>query len=679
MLLSPPPILRVSDFRVMKLASLPAPIRSITKCWNRAVTRFGTGGWILILVLIAVACACGIHFAQGANPWDREVPGKLEAGMPLTISDTIVSGLWIASGINLVLSLVLIGAARWWARPLSPSGKTSATSVSHSPHRRNSYCFWGLVLLAVIVAASLRAPRLDHSWFNDEEQAFRKFTWGSYQSGETNPDELEFKEAHWNRALFYSVNGNNHVFHTAVAKFAHLTWRKFASPGYETFREPVIRLEPFLSGLLTLVVLAGWLRAIGFPVAGVTAAWLLALHPWVLRYSVEARGYSALLLFVCLALGCLTFALRTHRWRWWLGYGLCQCLYLLCFAGAIYLAVAMNALVLTLLLIRREQGDLRRWFVACTLGAMAFLQVMTATVLRIWNWIQAPEIQAIPMTFSYFRDFWAHLAIGAPWSGYAPERHQGVGITSLADNSPTWSLAFFIVLPLVLLAGLLYGCLRSRALRFFFASLALAAGLIWLHQELSGLAFYGWYALYLVIGFIVALALSGEAISQILTRSRHRGVEPSPRYATMIPFALGAMIVLGYAWMAREPIDRIRTFDHHPMRQAVIVVRGEAPAISSTHASLLTGSLGSGANQLHSYDPRVRWIRSVEDLDALVAEAETSSKPLTLYVCGPEQLRRGHPELSARLEAGDGRFEPGQYLPGLEEFWSFRIYHLKSP
>ncbi len=658
----------------------PASAPAITQAWRRLLERCGPGGTAILALVIAAAAGCALYLLGAESPWESGVIEKIRTEKPLSIGDTISAGLWLGAAINLALALMLLALARWWTRPLvdPPPGISDTTTRGTAINAR---LFWILTLLAVIAAGWLRAPRLGHSLWNDEEQAFRKFTWGEYEpasapkqtkstEAETDPGALVFDPAGWDRALFYSVNGNNHVVHTVAARVCHSVWRFFARPEPESFREPVIRLEPFVSGLLAIVALAFWLRLLGFPLAGVTAAWVFALHPWVIRYGAEARGYAAMLLLIILALLCLTLALRTRRWPWWLAYGLAQCLYLLCFAGAVYLAVAMNVIACALLAWRRDTRSLWRWFVSCALGAMLFLQIMTATVLRIWNWIQAPHVEPFPMDAAFFRDFWGHLSIGAPWTTAYPDQQFGVDVTRLAENAPAWSAAFHLVLPALLIIGLGHALVKSTAARWLFGVFLGAALLIWLHNSRSELAFYGWYALYFTIAFSIALGFVPDALARLLALGKPRG---------QLGIGLGGFlaITLFYGGLGRQSLWTQRQNDRHPMRQAVVAVRGEAPAIDTRHDGHLTGAVGSGANQLRTYDPRIRWIKTVADLDALLAEARTEGKPLTVYLCGPRELARVHPDLSARL-ADDSQFEPGFYLPGIEEFWSFQILRWRA-
>lgn len=633
---------------------------AIAAFWRGRVARHGRGGWWVLLGLVAVVLAAVAYLIAAESPWDRGIPEKLSGERELSIRDTIVAGLWLGAAINAVLGVGLLALAGWWAKPLPerPAWSAKATGTALPPR-----IFWLFVLLAVVAAAWLRAPRLHHSFWNDEEQAFRKFTWGEYEPEHAGSDALVFDEAGWDRALFYSVNGNNHVVHTVAAKLFHSVWRAVVRPEPEVFREWVIRLEPYISGLLTIVVLALWLRRSGFPLAGVAAACLLAVHPWVLRYAVEARGYSAMLLCMVLAFLAATEAVATGRWRWWLAYGLCQCLYLLCFAGAVYLAVAMNGALAVMLLVRRDRAGLGRWLVVNVLGAMGFLQIMTATVLRIWSWIQAPHVDPFPMDLSYLRDFIGHLTLGVPWSGPEPGAHAGMDVAQLSAASPLWAWAFRLGLPLLTLAGGVTAWRRAPQLRLALGALAAAAVLIYVHNTVSDLAFYGWYALYLTLGWVVALAFVVDI-----------GVLRSVRFG---PALAAVLVVSGMTWVGWKPLATLRTNDRHPMRQAVIAARGEAPAIDVRHAGLITAAVGSGANQLRTYDPRVLWVKTPADLEKAIGQARAASKPLFIYVCGPGRLRHDHPDLAARLEDA-GQFEPAGALPGQEAFWSFQLYRWKG-
>lgn len=642
-------------------ASAASPGKKLLASCRRGVARFGGGGSALILALAGVLAWTGWYMSFGQNPWDCGIPEKLGQGEPLTIGDTMIAGLWLGAVVNFALSVCLLLTCRWWARPLEADRERKA----FPPAPGNARVFWIVVAGAVIAAAWIRAPRLSQSFWNDEEMAFRKFTFGGCHVSD-DLTAIEFFPTGWDRAVLYSTNGNNHVVHTVGARISHRIWRLFHPGDPETFSESAIRAGPLAFGLLTIVALAFWIRSAGFPLAGAAAAWLLALHPWHLRYSVEARGYSALLFFVTLAFLLLAPALRTGRWRWWLAYGAAQCLYLLCFAGAVYLAVGINAIVMALLLYRRDRSGFPRWAMACALGAMAFLQVMTAAVLRLWHWLEAPHMEPFPIDVPWLLDAWALLAIGAPWNTVAPGRHHFTSLLELAGQTPGFGVAVNVILPILLAVGVMAAVWKSPQMRLFFGALAIALALIWIHNYVDQVVFFSWYGIYVMLGFVAALAFVPEWFSRF-----HGSI---PRRA--VPAVCAVALVAGYGWLTHEPRSRVRAFDRHPMHAAVETVRGEAPARGPEHGNRITVAVGSGASQLRSYDPRVQSVKSLAEFEKFIALARESGRPLAVYCCSPNRVRADDPEIFARLE-DPALFEKGEYLKGLEEFWSFQIYRLK--
>lgn len=81
---------------------------------------------------------------------------------------------------------------------------------------------------------------------------------------------------------------------------------------------------------------------------------------------------------------------------------------------------------------------------------------------------------------------------------------------------------------------------------------------------------------------------------------------------------------------------------------------------------------------MRSYDPWVHAVKKQADFDSVLKEARDSGKPLSIYVCSPLRVEREFPEAWKTLEDPQV-FEKTAYLKGLEEFWSYQIYRLKTP
>ena len=122
--------------------------------------------------------------------------------------------------------------------------------------------------------------------------------------------------------------------------------------------------------------------------------------------------------------------------------------------------------------------------------------------------------------------------------------------------------------------------------------------------------------------------------------------------------------------------SRIRDHDRQPLRSVVREVRGESPAFSTASARIHTASFGTSKGMIKSYDPWNQILKRPEDLEELIAQANSGGFPLFVYLCGHRVAVREDPELLAIVEDPQ-RFEE---LPardafvGLEELFSYRVY-----
>ncbi|MCF6314292.1 MAG: glycosyltransferase family 39 protein [Verrucomicrobiales bacterium] len=626
----------------------------------------------VVCLLLAILCSAIAYLMWGDDPWRRHLPQKFLAGEYINNRNGIILGLWFAAAINAAISVILLLSSRWWPEPTKQKKPLLPKPSSSSIQTRRLF-YIGL-FSALLVAGWIRAPRLEHSFWNDEEMAFRKFLWGENVLDTNTPDnKLRYKPVSWKRSFFYTSNGNNHVTQTISSRLYHEVWKYFfLKDGDRPFQESVIRLSPFISGLLGISALAFLLRTTGYPLAGITAAWLLAINPWHLRYSVEARGYADLMLFIPLTFIALLYALRTARWRWWILYGLFQCLCLLAFAGAIYLVAAQNLIVLGLLIQQRKPHQLWRWGVSSSIGAMLFITMVTPMVIRVIDYAKTHQHDMAPITVAHWRDFWSHLVIGAPWKTMAdPSLHNGLSTQMYQSEHPSvfWLMAFII--PLTFISGLIWTFLKNPQLRIFISSILGSLVLLLLHNALSETIFLIWYIIYTVLLFSAALAFAPELLQRCTCFSRQKHT------ARYVATAYTVIMILGYGWLCAPSIARLRQFEREPMREAVTQVRGATPALDPDNQATLTCSIGSGAAQMRSYDPWVHPVKKVGDFEQIVKEAREKHKKLFIYVCSPLRVKREYPHAWQQLN-DQTTFEKTVYLKGLEEFWSYQIYRLKT-
>lgn len=610
------------------------------------------GNWLKILVAVALV-GFVIYAATAENPWDRRIAEKVRDGVKLTSRDFKATGLWVASAINAAVCALLLLTSRWWT---AGAARPAAGRANTPPARGilRARWFWLLTVTAVLLGAWERQPALDHSLINDEELAMRKFVWGQYIRQDDGTLKLE--RVDWDHTLFYTLTGNNHVAHTVCARLCLNAWQWWRNDPMETFSETALRFEPLVSGLASIVVIALLGRILEYPICGVCAALLLALHPWHMFFSALARGYSGHLLFVLLALMFLALALRDgHRWRWWLGYGAAQALYLLYYAGGIYLAAGLNLTLFLGLLIERDHLALRRWFVACAAGAMVFIQIMAPALWKIAIWMRTTSGGSASVPNGFVREVWTNLA--------------GVSVN---DGAVTGVVVLGLI-PLLVAVGMGMLVWRTRFGRYVAGGFVLAAALVALQLSAKPGEFYSWYLFFMLGGVVLFAAFSLMALEHAALKSDGR--------ATHAAVIVGAFVlVTGFTLLSAEPRKVVREQPMHPMRDVVALVRGEAPAYDLRHEAVITASLGAGNREMLSYDPRVHDCDLLADFDALIAEAQRTGTPLVVYASGDQYRqqfsRTKNPTLWARL-MDPTVFDRSDFVKSPNPFWTYTVFRLR--
>jgi len=615
--------------------------------------------------------AAGGYFLFGPGTAPGKGVSALINGARLTIEETIHLGLHLGALIAFILLSVWLLVSPWWARrqasPRSEAKHISSTrgaapvslAARHSADGVQRGWFWALILLAVLAAGLIRYPRLSHSFWNDEEVAYRKFIHGSHKLD--TKGETKFVPVPWKRTCFYNITGNNHVLQSVGSRLTlDLCDREMDDK--KSLNEAATRLVPLAAGLVTIFALAVLLWQSGAGFAAILAAWILALNPWHVRYSVEARGYSAMLLFAVLMLIFLLLAKQQRSWIPWTFYGICQLACLLCFPAALYLVAAINLGVVLTIAFQRDGISLKRWSTVSVLGAAVFVQIMTPSLLKMLGWLESPYEVPQAWNRDYFYNLWTHLSAGIPlYDGHDP-RAFGVDLESWQRLGGVRYWLIAAILPALCVSGALWGIFRYPKLRLPIIS-ALAAVLIaLLHVTLKPMVFHSWYLLYVLIPFCVSLPM----IPQLFwLYKRTAGI-------------LAAMVVmLCYAGLAAAPIQRQIDYPRHPIREAVQVVRGESPAVSIVHLGKNTIAIGPGSGQMVSYDP---WTVAVKDASAFsgaIERSRSSNQPLWVYSINDNELEKSIPDIAATLH-DPSKFEEIDYIYGVEAFWSIRIFRLRS-
>ncbi len=621
------------------------------------------------LYLLSSLAFLSLCFA--AKPWETKVFQEELLRREISLRDYITAGVWLGTLCAAVMGLLLAFTSRWWnTRTPAPLRAASGEKGAKPPG-------WFLLALAVIVifAGAQRWPAMKLSFWGDEGWAFCDFVHGKWKpvTDEGSPqDDLRFDKVKWRQTVFGDRSGNNHWLASILQRATLDAWQKLTGREAWAFDERIVRLVPLTAGLASLAALAFFGRRLGGSVMGLTAAALMALHPLHVRFSVEARGYSLMLLFIILALWMLLNALEFGRKRDWALFGVAQFLVLYSWKGAIYPLAFLN-LVLGLRLLfgpRPLRGFratvLSRWFAANLLGAILFFPLTVSSNLQIAKSIDEVRRRAKPMNEQWARDAVSETVLGAPWHEQDKRNPREVSLERLRRQNGLYG-AGAVVVGAALLLAMAKLWRRDR----LFASLGgaiLVSGLVaTLHfKYVLRVELLTWYLLFNVpiIAMLLALAVPSAA-----------GRFPDGR--AFLRSAGAALAVVALFALFTAPMRKdIQTHPREDHQRAWELTRGRHEARGYAGPSVIhTGWLW---RHTHAYDPRGdTYVRTGEALRAKMAAARASGgefymvagmRDLCEMICGDVMKALRDPS----------QFDPVETLWGVESLNTLEIYRMRN-
>jgi hypothetical protein len=562
---------------------------------------------------------------------------------------TVLVGLWWAAAANALLVTALLASSRLWAKP----------GQRWAPHARGpSPRVWLLLLAAAALALALRWPLAQGSLWWDEAWSIRSTVVGELEPAEDGAG-LEFHAVSWLDTLWNYRAPTNHVAYSVAARLSHATWRAASGAERREFDELALRV-PALGAALAAVVGIGLLvHALGFPVAAPAAAFLLAIHPWHIRYGADGRGYSFVVLFGLAAALLLLRALREDRWRFWLGYVGAQALALWTQPIAVYLPLALTAAAAAAIAAgpARERSRLTRLAVANVLAAMAYLQIMAP------NLGQAVLLERLLGEAARFDPGWVYRLFVFATTGLhvrMPELPD-VDFPTLQTLSPALRLTLNLALPALVAGGLARTLRRGGAPERAVALGLLAAPLLLvLHRAFDGFFAYQRFAIYALIPAVAFLAIGFEGALRALWRG------PEARRAVPAGLAAG----LAAYQLALAPLTRVLL--ERPQAPAREVAEFMGLQESEHPLGVVKLGVGMGGQVPRVYDPRIVEVARAGELVAALEAARAQGRPLYACYGYTAQNRRHYPELMALLE-DLALFEPVARFDGIESEHVYRV------
>ena len=595
---------------------------------------------ILLSLLVLPAMA---FLVLGPDPFGLSFAERVEAGESLRPKDYAGAYLFWITLVNTIVLLVLIASFRHWARP----GRPTCDPDLVSPTTLRRPAFLAGTILAMLGLTISAAPRLDDSLWTDERYMVVHSIAGAYETSDAN--EVEFEPVSWGNTFFYYQKPNNHVPYSILARLSWEGWRALALPEGRRAVETAVRLPALLFGVVGIATLAGLLALLGFPTAGVLAAWILALHPWYLRYASEVRGYSLMLALLPLL---IVFALRVLErgsWPRFTLYGACQALLLWTYPGAIFALIVVNLVVLGRLWKTRGGGTgagappLLRFAMTELLAGLVWLQL---NLVNMMQFLEYAKNWTSPITMKFLSETALLMLLG---TSREEPREGFVTMAGLFEDSP-------VLLPILIVTSLtawILGCIRLArsgvAGRLALAVLVLPAPLTIVFAAVRGDHLYEWYLIHALPGVIAGISLGllwpGNLLPQGAAR---KGV------IAMVIAAYG----VSYSIASHPMRDALRTRHIQPTFQFLEAFGWPPHSDPTADRPVVTGTV---YGDLDYYDPATRRLRDPESLIALMQEADETRLPLYVSFNRPQLARKRNLAAIALLERPELFEKVGQF------------------
>lgn len=607
--------------------------------------------WVLVLAVLVVPWL----LLTEAGDWPKLVAKAEARGRVPSVEAEGWGWFWWASWLNWGGLCVLLATVPWW---------TKANSLVPVQVQRKTTWTWRSVTLVVLIltgALVLRLPQMTDSFYNDEAHNYARLISGTWQKGKEG-DEVLFRATRWGETFWRNSGGNNAQPFSVVARLCLEAVKGLGWVREGEVCEWAVTLPSLLAGMVTMGLLSGLVWRRFGAVAGLTVLFVLAIHPWHVRHSTIARGHMLMLLGMSLMLWCLAGALREGRWRQWLGYGFGLFLCATSFIGSVYFLAVFNVGLLGMQAWRWKRGDggsdlVWRPIMVGLLAAMAGVQLMLPILPELVEILRNnPAFRGV-MGWRWWQDAAGFMFCGTRWLDHAPSNPVNQALERWLTE-PLWWPSLLLWLGLLMMGTWrlvwLGGLWRLLSLGTLLGVLA-AWGLATLQGNYLNL----WYLFFTVPYIAIALGLGA-----VWLRER--------RSVTVV------VAVLAVALLPQMRVSwRFRELPKQHERAPVEVARGARyPAYLKLASGQepLTAAFWSNANL---YDPQMKVLRSVEELDALVQQARAEKRPLFVAFSHRQNALQTIGDGVRRLEESGDFALAGLYYGQEEDQFTVHVYQLQ--
>ncbi|MBX7207650.1 MAG: glycosyltransferase family 39 protein [Verrucomicrobiaceae bacterium] len=592
----------------------------------------GLGVWTLVSAVV---------FALFRDEWFRTMADKAGFLNLPPVTTLLRPALGLTGFAHMVLGAVLVATHRlWWRRG---EGQVRLQIALAEPPVRAGVLWWLALALVLAGALAERLPRMTQSFWGDESLCLNSYVIGRFKPRDADDHQgaMKYVATSWTATVFSDDGGgNNHFLYSILSRSLLEFWRAKTHQPKGAFTEPLLRVWPLIFGLASLAALAGLMRRIGLPWGGILAAALLALHPWHLRFSTEARGYALMIFFFILTLWSWVNALERGRWRDWAAVAACQFFALWSWKGVMYPLFAINVVAPGSIWLARGEGSrlvaLGRWLVCNVIAAAAFIPLVAAAQIQMIQMLpRIAKMGNLPMDWPWLKNLVSETIVGCQAWQLDVTNPEEIFLHRWAAMHPVMVPAALVVVAVALAAGFIQLTRKSRVFAAFMVAIPVGGMVAAVHFKLGlHIELLRWYWFFLT-PVIALLAAAGAALA-----GRRR----------VLRVAASAVVLAAVVVISWPMCVRLTSHATEDLRGALEIARstGYRPFEDVTSSKVMTIWLW---RHPRVYDPRGSTkAESVEQLQGYMRTADAAGLDFYLISGYPTLTELLHPEVMPVLE-----------------------------
>jgi hypothetical protein len=438
------------------------------------------------------------------------------------------------------------------------------------------------------------------------------------------------------------------------------------------FHDLAARAPALLASCAAVILLALLLRSWGLPGAGVLAGLLLAVHPWYIRYGVDARAYALVVPLCIAAILALTRLVRTggEKTTAWVCWGLIEFLWLWAYPYAVLDVAALNVAALILLLRSHAQaGDrwttLLRFAATHIFAAACFIQLFLPNVMQALRWA-GRERDTHVLDSELVRGTLSQLFLGVDYA--VAQLTESAGLPTFATLPALNQAAFVLIILVMLIAGAIALWKASRKGACFVLAIIVSSVSFALLTRVMGSYFYPRFVIALLpcVAVLVAMAMS-----------------PGGRKSGWRNAAILTVLVIsgfGFSPLIGQQIHVLLTRPIAPLHDAASFVHQQATKLDKPP---LVACYGLGREVITVYEPGCVPLEDVAGMQKILQQAKDQQRSV-FVIQGYNGFNRSEASPEHRKMAEGFKYLDDKTLfaevaafPGIDPEFYFRVFRLK--